>query len=128
MTNYPTVNTGMIETDFTHGQTELIVDTGTERTLIADDLILDSVKIKSSNVFLTGIANKRQPITTSGVIQENYELKHSKWHEFFNLTDKQLTGPSDGYLGRAFLERNGAIIDLHKNTIYFKKSFGSNNE
>lgn len=127
LNDHGTVNIWEIETDVTKRPIRIIIDTGSEATLIANDVIKNDMNIEASKILLTGIAGNEHPITTDGLVHGQYILGDSKWQDVFHLISRQFTGPYDGFLGLEFLKTYKAIIDLHENSLRLTKG-GQPNE
>lgn len=105
------------ETNITDEPITMIVDTGSQITLLANDMIRDDVEILPKIYKLTGISGKSNPVTTKGNVNAHLIFGSERIPEQLSLIDREHAGPFDGYIGHGFLKKNNAVIDMRKNEV-----------
>lgn len=87
----------------------MLIDTGAQITLIADDVIIRGIKLNDFIVSLTGISGENHAITTRGNFMGDFITENGmKWPAQIHAVDREHAGQYDGYLGYDFLEAFGA--------------------
>lgn len=61
-----------VETDITIKPITLVIDTGSQITIICDDRIKPDMTIRSSNATVTGIAGDDHPVKTTGIVTTKF--------------------------------------------------------
>lgn len=106
-----------LKTNVTENPIELIADTGSQITIVADDTIRSGVRILPQKYKLTGISGKEHTVLTSGNVDAQLTIENGTIPDQFTLVDRRYAGPFDGYLGHAFLKGNNAVIDMKNDEI-----------
>lgn len=109
--------TWTMQTDVTTEPIKLIVDTGSQITLVAKDKIKKEVRIMPPKYYLTGISGSQHQVSTAGNLIANIMVGHDKLTDTFNLIERQYSGPFDGYLGMNFMSKSKAIINVKEKII-----------
>lgn len=106
-------------TDATEGTIKLMVDTGSQISLIAKERIKQGAKITQKGYIISGIAGKDHAIRTEGTIQAKITINETELEEEFIIMEEKYLRPYDGYLGCEFLNRMKGSINLEddKNNI-----------
>lgn len=103
---------------------KLLIDTGSEITIVASDVIDNTDEIETTNVALTGLSGNQHAIPTEGTVRAKIFIKDATINETIYIIQRKGTylesEEFDGFLGREFLKRHGATIDLHNDTIQLR--------
>lgn len=86
-------------------------------TLIAIDLLRETVRISRSRVIISGIVGAQHTISTRGAVSGEITLDQTSIQSDFQIIDREYAMAGDGYLGFDFLIKFKAIINFHSNTI-----------
>lgn len=100
--------TWTVTTNVTIKPIKLIIDTGSQVTLIAEDLIKQNVVIGPPEFYITGISGRECRVSTAGSVDAMYLCEQGTLSDNFNLIDRRYTGNYDGYLGMKFMLENAA--------------------
>lgn len=95
------------------------MDTGSEITIVAQDMLKEEVEIEPRGI-LRGISGNDHLVPTTGITDAKIIAENIELPDQFNLVDRRYAGPYDGYLGHAFLKGNKAVIDMKENKIELK--------
>lgn len=106
--------TWKVRTDFTKRPVELVVDTGSQIGLTANDTIKENQTIQKPIYQLKGFSENTERIKTGGHLLGNFITDDNmKWLTQIHLIERKHAGDFDGYVGYDFLKKYGAKIDLH---------------
>lgn len=103
---------------------KLLIDTGSEITIVASDVIDNAEEIETTTVALTGLSGNKQTIPTEGTVKAKIFVNDVVLNEKIYIIQRENTylqsEEFDGFLGRDFLKKHGATIDLHNDTIQLR--------
>lgn len=102
----------LLKTNLTGGIIKLLVDTGAAATLIASDIILDSINVAEFKLNLFGLPGRDAMISTGGLVQGFAEIGEGKAGIAMHLIERKYAGPADGYLGFDFIRQHKSKIDM----------------
>lgn len=108
-------------TDATEGTIKLMVDTGSQISLIAKERIKQGAKITQKGYIISGIAGKDHAIRTEGTIQAKITINETELEEEFIIMEEKYLRPYDGYLGCEFLNRMKGSINLEDDKLILKQ-------
>lgn len=115
-----------IRTSFTIRPIKLLLDTGAQITIIANDIILRNSPLNQFIISLTGITGIEHAITTLGSTYGNLITENeTEWPLEAHLVDRKHAGQYDGYLGFDFMINYGAIINFRNNTMQLHSGAGN---
>lgn len=110
--------------DVANRAVKLLIDTGSEITIVASDVIDNADEIETTNVALTGLSGNKHAIQAEGMIRAKLFINDVTIIETIYIIQRENTyletDEFDGFLGREFLKRHGATIDLHNDTIQLR--------
>lgn len=106
-----------VPTNVTERPIRLIVDTGSQISIVAKDTIGPEVEIQPQKYNLTGISGKEHTVSTSGDVDARLMVGENTVPDRLTLAERRYAGPYDGYLGHAFLRENNAVIDMKNEEI-----------
>lgn len=108
------------ETNVTKRPIKLIVDTGSQISIIAEDTIREGVKIEPTTFNLIGITGSEHAIATLGDVKAQLTFGSEEVPDQLTMVERRYAGTHDGYLGYEFLKKHKAIIDMEKGEIRLK--------
>lgn len=116
-----------LETNFTTRPITLLVDTGAQITIIADDIVTIGQKLIKQKIQLTGFDGGDSSASTKGMLNGKFLTNDgNEWPVEAHVVDRKTAGPYDGYLGYDFLQKYNSIIDLAAGTVHIRDLPGMN--
>lgn len=110
----------IVKTNLCERPLKFLIDTGASLSLIANDLIGESILRKKYFINLYGLVGKEISVSTEGIIYAILTLGNQYLDMTFHVIDRKYAGPGDGYLGYDFLSLYKTDIDLEKMSIQIK--------
>lgn len=93
---------------------KMLIDTGAAVSIVAGDLIKNSIQKNDYFFNLFGIAGKDVSVTTEGMIYGIFNFGNTYLGATLHIVDRKYTGSGDGYLGFDFLAPYRVTMDLNK--------------
>lgn len=111
-----------VRSSFTDEPIELMVDTGAQVSILAEDKVRPGTKIMGNPIKIYGIAGEDEKISTHGkVIGKVYPTRDQGIITQIHIVNRKYSGPLDGFLGMDFLQTYNAVIDSKQKILILRE-------